>query len=469
MRPKLRLILAALTCLMLLASAGCNEDVPNFTAASVEELTTRPTASTVQGAVIGMFAVLRGTAVGVEGQAMCALAKECYFLSTLVTTPQYITGPISPGSAIASQLQLGWTSSYQNIRQGAIVLEAVDRVSDYTDAQREGIRGVVKTLIAMELFLQIRIRDTVGIPVMYSADPAAPLAPIVGKDEALARIAGLLDESKTHLLAAGGAFVTPLLHTGFTRSGTFNSPATFLQFNRGLKARVEIHRRRWPEALAAINESFIDVSSGSATTLAKGVYHVFSTGSGDATNGLFDAAPASLYAHPTIVTGAQVRANGQPDLRVTQKTAPGVARSLYGVSAQFKFTIYASNTSPVPIIRNEELILMRAEARFHSGDVAGALADINFIRVNSGGLVPLPSFDSAEAFVDELLYNRTYSLLLERGNRWTDARRYGRLDRLPKVNTAIGERTFPYVMFPQAECDQRSPKPQPGCSAVPGM
>jgi hypothetical protein len=465
MRANFRSILTAFG---VAAVSGCQQDAPNFTTANVEALTERPTVSTVQGAVVGMFSTLRGTAVGVEGQNLCALAKECYFLSTLQTTPQFITGPVSPGTPIAGQLQLGWSTSYQNIRQGAIVLDALDRVIGYTDAQREGIRGIVKTLIAMELFLQIRIRDTVGIPVAYSADLAAPLAPVVGKDEALARIAGLLDEAKTHLLAAGTAFAVPL-HTGFTRFGTFNTPATFLQFNRGLKARVEIHRRRWADALAAINESFIDLSSGTAATLAKGPYHVFSTASGDATNGLFDAAPTSLYAHPSIVSGAQARANGQPDLRVSQKTALGVARSLYNVSCQFKFTIYTSNTAPVPMLRNEELILMRAEARYQTGDVAGALADINFIRVNSGGLAPLAGFASTEAFVDELLYNRTYSLLLERGNRWTDARRYGRLAQLPKVNTGIGEKTFPYVMFPQAECDQRSPKPVLGCSAVPAM
>ena len=41
---------------------------------------------------------------------------------------------------------------------------------------------------------------------------------------------------------------------------------------------------------------------------------------------------------------------------------------------------------PIPIIRNEELILLRAEARLATGDKAGAIADLNQVRVNSGGL-----------------------------------------------------------------------------------
>jgi hypothetical protein len=193
---------------------------------------------------------------------------------------------------------------------------------------------------------------------------------------------------------------------------------------------------------------------------------VYTTSSGDAINPLFDPTPATLYVHPSILNGAQNRANGQPDLRLSSKTSPGVTRVVQQVQGTHRFTIYASNVAPIPILKNEELILLRAEARYQSGDVAGALSDINFIRVNSGGLAPLTGFADATAFVTELLYNRTYSLLFEGGHRWVDARRYGRLGQLPRLNTAINEKTFPYVMFPQDECNQRSPAPQPGCSQV---
>jgi hypothetical protein len=136
------------------------------------------------------------------------------------------------------------------------------------------------------------------------------------------------------------------------------------------------------------------------------------------------------------------------------------------VQGTHRFIIYSGLAASVPIIRNEELILLRAEARYQSGDQANALTDINFIRVNSGGLAPLTGFASTNAFVDELLYNRTYSLLFEGGHRWVDARRYNRLSQLPRLNTAISEKTFPYVMFPIDECNQRSPAPQPGCTQV---
>jgi hypothetical protein len=446
---------------VMLSAGACSEvTIPNYNNPSLEQLTGSPTIGTVNTATVGMLINLRGR-VGTEASALGILGKESYNLDQAEprNVLSYLQGPIEPGGFVQD---LGWTNGYRNLRQGATVLEAVDKVQEFTAAQREGIRGFVKTIMALELFTQIRIRDTAGIMVDISADPAAPLGEIVGKDAALTRISQLLDEAKTHLGAAGAAFAFPL-HSGFAG---FNTPATFLQFNRAVKARVEVYRKQWTSALTALTESFIDVSSGSAATLAKGVYHVYSTTSGDATNPLFDPTPATLYVHPSILNGAQLRANGQPDLRLSSKTSPGTTRVVQQVQGTHRFIIYSSLSASVPIIRNEELILLRAEAKYQSGDQAGALADINFIRVNSGGLAPLTGFASASAFVDELLYNRTYSLLFEGGHRWVDARRYNRLSQLPRLNTAISEKTFPYVMFPIDECNQRAPAPQPGCTQV---
>jgi hypothetical protein len=461
MKTTAKLFRCGLALAGLLGAGACSEvTVPNYNSPSLEQLTTSPTIGTVNTAVVGMLINLRGR-VGTESSALGILGKESYNLDQAEprNVLSYLQGPIEPGGFVQD---LSWTAGYRNLRQGATILEAVDKVSDFNAAQREGIRGFVKTIMAMELLTQIRIRDTAGIMVDITADPAAPLGEIVGKDAALTKIVALFDEAKTHLAAAGATFSFPL-HAGFAG---FNTPATFLQFNRGMKARAEVYRKQWASALAAINESFIDVSSGSAATLAKGVYHVYSTTSGDATNPLYDPTPATLYVHQSILNGAQLRANGQPDLRLSSKTSPGTTRVVQQVQGTHRFTIYSGLAAPVPILRNEELILIRAEARYQSGDQPGALSDINFIRTNSGGLTALSGFASTTAFIDELLYNRMYSLLFEGGHRWVDARRYGRLAQLPRINTAISEKTFPYVMFPIDECNQRSPAPQPGCTQV---
>jgi hypothetical protein len=115
--------------------------------------------------------------------------------------------------------------------------------------------------------------------------------------------------------------------------------------------------------------------------------------------------------------------------------------------------MYTRPTSPVPIIRNEELILLRAEAEWATGDLDAAAADLDIIRTVSGRLEPLPAAPTAMEIEDEILYNRRYSLLFEGGHRWIDLRRFGRLDELPldQEGFVINQR-YP---LPSAECDGR--------------
>ena len=470
MRPS---VLALVIGVAAVVSACEPVTIPNLNNPSIESLTSNPTIGIVNTATVGMLINLRGR-VGVEASAMGILGKESYNLDQAEprNVLSYLQGPIEPGGFVQD---LGWTEGYRNVIQGLTILEALNKIAEtptpttasYSPQQKEGIRGFVKTIMAMELLTQVRIRDAVGIVLDVSANPSAALGPIVSKAEALTRIVALLNEAKTHLQAAGTAFAFPL-HSGFAG---FNTPATFLQVNRGITARAEVYREQWAAALTALGESFIDANTATPANLARGAYHVFSASSGDLLNPLFDQTPTRFYVHPSILGGAQNRANGSPDLRLTQKTAPGTARTTVTVQGTHKFMNYPTSTSPVPIIKNEELILLRAEARYKTNDLVGALADLNFVRVNSGGLSPLTLADIATeaAFVTELLYNRTYSLLFEGGHRWVDYRRYGRLSQLPKINTQISEKTFPYVMFPADECNQRDPKPQPGCSEVVGI
>ena len=80
------------------------------------------------------------------------------------------------------------------------------------------------------------------------------------------------------------------------------------------------------------------------------------------------------------------------------------------------------------------------------------------------GLAALTGFASEAAFLDELLYNRKWSLLFE-GHRWIDMRRFGRLDALPKdlANHIVAAQ----LPVPQTECLARAnadaPLKAPGC------
>ena len=108
---------------------------------------------------------------------------------------------------------------------------------------------------------------------------------------------------------------------------------------------------------------------------------------------------------------------------------------------------------------------MRAEANANLGNRAAAIGDLNVVRTVAGGLAPLDA-NFAGNLIDELLYNRRYSLFGEYGNRWVDMRRYGRLAQLPKF--APTHRIYPIVPLPADECNQRSPQPK-GCTQVSGI
>jgi len=121
-------------------------------------------------------------------------------------------------------------------------------------------------------------------------------------------------------------------------------------------------------------------------------------------------------------------------------------------------------------LRNEELILLRAEVKLGTGDLAGAISELNLIRVNSGGLPPLilTPADGHDAILQALLYERRMSLLME-GNRWLDYRGYGFLNQLPLDVTSgpFTDVVASVIPIPAAECllrvGQQPPLAGPGC------
>jgi len=129
--------------------------------------------------------------------------------------------------------------------------------------------------------------------------------------------------------------------------------------------------------------------------------------------------------------------------------APATGKSTLG------FSMWPTQSSPIAIIRNEELILLRAEARLATGDKAGAIADLNQVRVNSGGLPAstLTTASSDDAILTGILYEKRYSTMME-GNRWIDMRRYNKLNLLPLDVPSGPNKNFVAKVnpIPQGEC-----------------
>jgi hypothetical protein len=351
---------------------------------------------------------------------------------------------------------------YINLRNIFIFNDLVESTNAITTAQKEASRGFARTMEAVELFYVILRDDTQGAPVeVYAA--ADSVAPFVSRDSVYKFVVARLTQGATSLAAGGTAFPFAL-STGY--SG-FNTPATFVKFNQAMLAKVQAVRGSigcgvtcYQAALTALGNSFID-PAGSLTT---GVYSVFSTASGSTINGAttFGGQARVIVAHPSIVADAPKKPDGTPDNRLLAKTttlaspvSPSFCATTNCLPTSVGFTIYPAQDSPLPLIRNEELILLRAEARYFTGDVAGALADLNVVRTRAGGLAPITqaAIATSDQFVTELLLQRRYSLLYE-GDRWVDVRRFNRLNTLPldRPNNKVVSK----LPVPQTECLVRS-------------
>jgi len=443
---------------VLLFTNGCKDLlVPDYNNSSLEDLTNSPTPNKIRQASQGL---LVGTRVGIGEQngyisLLGIVGRESYNLDP--ADPRFVTemliGPLDGGSpAFGGNL---WADPYRNIRNANILLGAVDQVTGLSDAEKSAVRGFAKTIQALDYLNVINTRDDLGAALDVNIGPTAPPAAIVGKAAVFTQISTLLDDGLTALNAGGTAFPFSL-SPGFA---DFNTPATFAKFNRALKARVEAYRGNYAAVLTALNGSFLDTNAA----LTLGAYHTYTTGSGDTQNALFDPSGRAILAQPSVVTDAENKADGTPDARLTAKVATlPEDHTVQGVTSNLVFTIYKSNTAPIPIIRNEELILLRAEARYFTNDFVGALSDINLIRTTSGGLALRGAFVNQADFVAELLKQRRYSLMFEGGHRWIDARRFGLLSTLPKVlPTHTVPSRFP---FPRDECLARVPAPAQGCT-----
>ncbi len=440
----------------LLLVTACADDlmIEDFNNAGLEELINNPTRTSIGAAARGLLITGRDEFDDRNGYVslLGILGRESYNFDG--SDPRFITemveGDLNPSSpAFGGNL---WGERYSNIRTGAIILDALDVLAtdpasseltplSMTAGEKAATSGYVKTIQAFELLIVINTHDVNGAVIDVPSDPTADPGPIVSKAEVLARIEQLLDDAAADL--DNGSSFPFVLSSGF--SG-FDTPSTFRGFNRGLAARVDVYTDDFMGALTNLGESFID----EAAPLTLGVYHVFGSTSGDEPNDLFDPGSSpDIVAHPSLLTDAQMNLAGELDLRAQNKLRSTDSQTQLGLTTDLAFNIYTELTSPIPFIRNEELILLRAEANFRLGALALAITDINLIRTTSGGLDARTDLNATN-FEDELVYNRRYSLMFEGGHRWIDARRLGRLADLPldTPNSQIST-AFP---IPEAEC-----------------
>ena len=459
-------IFAAVLCAGALA--GCKQsdlNLNNPNSATIIGANADPTA--LQLTATGLLADYRSIRT-TEMQGLGRLGRENYIFTPQEgrNTTNYLIG-ITVGSKQeldpAGFITATWT--YTALRDNYNFRNAVSANTSLSAAQKSAALGFAKTLEAAHLLQIIITTDTLGAITQILADPTQ-FAPFVSRDSVYKYILGALDSAKTALAAGGSAFPFTL-HAGFNG---FNTPATFLQFTNALQARAAVDyapigggAAAWTKAQTALAGSFLNMGAANAAAMNIGVYHIYSSATGDALSSLDAVTNTNLYAHTSYQTDAQLKADGTQDNRYLTKIHGGLpirqgpitAAGPTSGTSTLGFSIYPPSTSNVPVIRNEELILLNAEVNLGLANAAGAIAALNVTRTVSGGLAPstLTAASPASAILAQIMYEKRYSLMLE-ALRWADMRRYGLLSQLPLDVASGPNKNFvaPVAPIPQGEC-----------------
>ncbi|WP_332911539.1 RagB/SusD family nutrient uptake outer membrane protein [Algoriphagus boritolerans] len=246
-------------------------------------------------------------------------------------------------------------------------------------------------------------------------------------------------------MAAGEGNFPFSLTSGFNGYNTF---AGLSQVNRAITARLNAYREDWQGVLTALDESFMQLNGD----LNAGPSHPYGAAP-DIFNPLFYVPNAAvntiIVVHPSVLqdtTAGDLRVRRKFLRRSNPVTVTTDAGALVGTHQDAR---WPANTASIPFIRNEELILLKAEAHANLNQVPQAVEAINIIR-NAAGIGPYSGAQTQAALLDEILYQRRYSLWAEPwGHRWIDARRYGRLNQIP--TSFDGGTIFTQFPHPQAE------------------
>jgi len=400
---------------------------------SLEGVLTDASENQLNNLIVGVESAMRNS-MAIQTTGSGTMARELYLFDADPRNTGDLLG--ANGSSLDNNSFYStapWGGRYVSIKNANILLQSLDNTTSVSDAQKAGYRGFVKTIIAYELIEVLKSYNRARLDV---ADPNN-VGPILEFNEALSQVRTMLDEALSDINSAGSEFAFSL--AGFDG---FDTPGTFAEFNRATAAVAALYAGDGSAALTALGSSHFDLGGD----LTVGPKHVYSLDSGDFTNGLFkipDNNGDQIIVHDSFIADAEAG-----DTRVDEKTSVRANPTTQdGLSGTNQTALYESNISSIDMIRNEELILVYAEASILANALTDAEDALNVVR-NAASLPNYSGAINADALTTEMLNQRRYSLWCE-NHRMFDFRRYGLSNTLPLDRA--GDQVFNVFPLPLSE------------------
>jgi len=414
---------------------------------SVGSVTNNASRAQIQFLVTGLEARHRGY-VFTATAGFGTFGRELWYLNA--SDPRWQTDWLGQNGRLPDASYFGfgagggtvYAGAYQTIRQALVLRDAANNTNALSANEKKAVSGLAKTIAAYQFLLPAIWRfDSIRVDV---EDPLKP-GPYVPYQDALAYVSNLLNDAMADLNAAGTGIFPLTLTAGWAG---FNTIDGIKLVNRAIAARTFLYRGQWQDALTAANASFMNLTGN----LGAGPTHFFGAPP-DAFNPLFFVRDANvstmIVVHPSVLrdtTPNDARVRAKFFRRISPVTVSSDAGSLSG---QYQDNRWVANTSAVPWFKNEELILIKAEAHANLNQSTDAVNAINIIRT-AAGIGNYGGATTQAALINEILYQRRYSLWAEPwGHRWIDVRRYNRINEID-VSFDGGTR---FLRFPKPQSD----------------
>lgn len=398
--------------------ASCEvEDGSNLNGASTSTISTDISRGELINATAGVYADMR-TQLTLQVDTQSIFGREYWRFQS--SEPRY-TGDLLIDNLDNNTFYTTnpYTARYANIKNINLILQGLaNTTADFSDAEISATRGAMNTIKAHELLMVANQQYENGLRL--DVDDENNLGEFVDYGDALSAISTLLEEASTDLAAGGDTFPFVVV----LGNDSFNTPAGHATFTAALRARVEAYRGNYNLVNDLLEDSFFELNGD----LYMGAYHIFSLNGSDVANGLSVGINTTTgnarVAHPSFVNDIL-----DDDTRINKVGMRDTQIELDDLVGNFGVNVYQTNVDPVAIIRNEELILLLAEANYQT-DPNTTLSAINRVRT-AANLGPYTGPTDPASLLDELLFQKRYSLYGEGGHRWIDLRRFDRLDELP--------------------------------------